>query len=40
MCFPGIRLVEHTEQNFRRIRDLEEKRVTVIAGLFYSNSAG
>ena len=44
MRFPGIRLVEQTEQKFRRIRDClnrkkEKKQVTVIVGLFYSKSA-
>ena len=41
MRFPGIRLVEQTEQKFRRIRVClkEEKRLTVIVGLFYSKSA-
>ena len=40
MRFPGIRLVELIEQNFRRIRvcpkEKQKKRaVTVIVGLFY-----
>ena len=37
MRFPGIRLVEQTEQNFRFIRDCleEKKRATVKVGLFY-----
>ena len=41
MRFPGIRLIEQTEQKFRRFRDCpkqkkKNKRVTVIFGLFYS----
>ena len=39
MRFPGIRLVEQTEQKFRRIRDCpkekKKKRVTVIVGLLF-----
>ena len=39
MRFPDIRLVEQTEQKFRRFESLEKKtnkkRVTVIVGLFY-----
>ena len=36
MRFPGVRLVEQTEQKFRHIRFCleEKKRVTVIVGLF------
>ena len=45
MRFPGIRLVEQTEQKFRRIRDClknkkkQKKQATVIVGLFCSKSA-
>ena len=43
MRFPGIRLVEQTEQQFRRIKvcskEKKKKRVTVIVGLFYSKRA-
>ena len=35
MRFPGIRLVEQTEQKFRRFGSVLKKRVTVIVGLFY-----
>ena len=41
MRVPGIRLVEQTEQKFRRMRvclnekQERKKRVTVIVGLFY-----
>ena len=40
MRFTGIRLVEQTEQTFRRIESVFEKkkktRVSIILGLFYN----
>ena len=38
MRFPGIRLVEQTEQKFRRIACVVKKRVTVIAGLLFKKA--
>ena len=40
MRFPGIRLVEQTEQKFCRIRGClkGKKRVAVIVGLYYINA--
>ena len=35
MRFPGIRLVEQTEQKFRRFESVLTKRVTVIVGFLY-----
>ena len=37
MRFPGIRLVEQSEQKFHRFESVlnKKKRVTVLVGLFY-----